>query len=81
MAVGAVAALVLGVALGWAWSRWNRRRREQQLEPGMGGNWNGAGQGPEKSPSHRVFHEVSDIGTPRELGVEAPRFELGGTYR
>lgn len=83
VAVGAVAALGLGVAAGWFLSRWNRRRREPQLEvgPAMGGNLNGAGNGPHKGTPSTVFHEVSDIGSPREMGVETTRYELGGTYR
>jgi hypothetical protein len=81
LAVGIVAILVLGVVVGWFWSRRNRSGRGQP-ELAMGGTAAGlgVGVGREAAVPEKAFYEVNGKTSPRELNGEATRYELYGTY-
>jgi hypothetical protein len=91
VAVGAAAALGLGVVAGWFFARRNRGVRGQQSEPAMRGSYAGrqasaalgwavsGGREPAEQEKARVFHEVGASAPARELHGEATRYELYGT--
>ncbi len=84
LAVGVVAVLALGIAVGWFWSRRNRSGRRQQSELAMGGSFaEYPGYGTEVSVSEKalpdaIFHEADSRQLPRELDSRVPRYELSG---
>ena len=83
LAVGIVGILVLGVVVGWFWSRRNRSGRGRgQPELAMGGTAAGlgVGVGREAAVPEKAFYEVHGKTSPRELNGEATRYELYGTY-